>query len=453
MALLRPGRGLLIILIASLIVSGFAMLQVFMSIPFVNPILRNVPVPASSPFDHVVTVLMENNGYCDVMTTCGGGGAYETSLAQNNTITGTCSTDSSCSVGGYTAIAHPSLPNYIALLGGDTHGVVADGVCCYTLAGVNLIDRVETAGLSWSAWAEDATGSGTCSFTPPRNGDHFPFKVFSDMNTTSRCNHFFTTASPASPTGTGDNEFVSSLTSTASNFVWLTPTDCDNGHDSCGIPCGPSNSGGGCVGGGDAYLSRLVPRILSSPLFRDPANKAALFIVYDEGGSSAPHDFVYGTWAGTPVKPNYAGVGSYSHYSWSKTIETYWGLACMSNDCNANPMTDFFRPVITCTPLSAAGFSISPASPVTGQVANFAATSLGGYGPYSYLWSFGDESFATDQQTSHAYSMAVTYSVSLTITDSCPNGHQSAFCMGPVTVVSASGSGGSSGGGRHAIEQ
>src|SRR5438876_6772185 len=58
---------------------------------------------SSSAFDYVVTVLMENNGYCDVMTTCGGSGTYMTSLAQSFSVV---------SQTGYTAVDHPSEPNY-----------------------------------------------------------------------------------------------------------------------------------------------------------------------------------------------------------------------------------------------------------------------------------------------------------------------------------------------------
>src|SRR5207248_4903883 len=91
----------------------------------------------------------------------------------------------------------------------------------------NLVDKMEGAGLTWKAFAEDAGSSGTCSFSPPRSGDHFPFIDFSDMNTASRCSHFLTTAS------SNDLEFLAELNSpNPANFVWLTPTDNDNGHDS-----------------------------------------------------------------------------------------------------------------------------------------------------------------------------------------------------------------------------
>jgi len=117
-------------------------------------------------FDYLVTILMENNGYCEVMTTCGGSGSYETSLAQNYSISGKCSSDSLCSSGNYTALFHPSEPNYVALVGGSNFSITSDGNCCYEINETNLIDRLEVNGLTWDAYAEDASGSGTCNFMP-----------------------------------------------------------------------------------------------------------------------------------------------------------------------------------------------------------------------------------------------------------------------------------------------
>ena len=87
----------------------------------------------------------------------------------------------------YTAVSHPSEPNYLALIGGDTFGINSDGNCCWTINSPNIVDRIENAGLTWQAWAEDASGSGTCNFNPPRSADHFGFLEFTDINTASRC--------------------------------------------------------------------------------------------------------------------------------------------------------------------------------------------------------------------------------------------------------------------------
>ncbi len=188
----------------------------------------------------------------------------------------------------YTAVTHPSEPNYLALIGGSTFGYTSDGNCCYIISSANIVDRLESAGLTWQAFAEDAGNSGTCSFSPPRSGDHFPFIDFSDMNTASRCSHFLTTSSPT------DTEFLAALNSTTpANYIWLTPNDSDNCHNTSVSFC-------------DAYLSALVPLILSSTMFT--TQRSALFIVFDEGNNYCPtgnnsSDCVYATSAPRIIWP------------------------------------------------------------------------------------------------------------------------------------------------------
>ncbi|HEX9240469.1 MAG TPA: alkaline phosphatase family protein, partial [Candidatus Bathyarchaeia archaeon] len=143
----------------------------------------NATVSNTAPFQYIVTILMENNGLCDVtpnlVSSCGSStipAPYLTSLAQSNGFNTH-----------YTGVGHPSEPNYVALFGGSKFGYTSDGYCCFQLSSSNLVDRLEAAGLTWKAFAEDASGSGTCSFTPPRAGDHYPFIDFSDMKTSARC--------------------------------------------------------------------------------------------------------------------------------------------------------------------------------------------------------------------------------------------------------------------------
>src|SRR5262245_27690985 len=155
---------------------------------------------------------MENNDLQTVLTQ----GSFEASHASEYTL-----------ATGYSALTHPSEPNYVALFGGSTNGISADGVCCFTVQAPNIVDRLESAGLTWVAFAENATRSGTCGFSPPRHGDHFPFIDYSDMNSTTRCASFLST------TGSGDPEFINYLNSTQpANYIWLTPNDLDNGHNS-----------------------------------------------------------------------------------------------------------------------------------------------------------------------------------------------------------------------------
>src|SRR6266480_4894810 len=358
----------------------------------------NATVSSTAPFQYIVTILMENNGLCDVTSSlvsgCGSASIpapYTTSLAQSygfNTH--------------YTGVGHPSEPNYVALFGGSTFGYTSDGYCCFQLNSPNLVDHLEAAGLTWKAFAEDSSGSGTCGFMPPRSGDHYPFIDFSDMKTSARCANMLATTSPLDP------EFVATLNGAMlPNYVWLTPNDCDNMH-SCSVATG------------DAYLATLVPLILSSRMFT--TQNAALFIVFDEGNDFCPtgnsnSDCVVAEWSGPAVKKAYSSTTSYNHYSYLSTLEAGWNLASLTpNDASATPMTEFFG--TSPLPTLSASFTYSPSSPQTGQTVSFTGSASGGTSPYSYSWSFGDGSAGSGSSVTHTYSSAGSSAVTLTVKDS-----------------------------------
>ncbi len=279
---------------------------------FSGPLTLGHAATTGKYFDYVVTILMENKDLQSVLSQ----GSFQASNANQYTLST-----------GYSAVDHPSEPNYIALIGGSTNGISGDGVCCYTIHASNLVDRLESAGLTWRAFAEDSSSPGTCSFRPPRDGDHFPFIDYADMETASRCANFASTSSP------DDSEFISYLNSDSpANYVWLTPNDDDNSHNSP-------------IATGDAYLAALVPQILSSNLFN--TRRAALFIVYDEGEdvscSSGGADCIYASWSGPVAKRGFTSSNPYTHYSYVHTVEDNWELPTLtSNDADAPVMAEFF---------------------------------------------------------------------------------------------------------------
>src|SRR5437660_5456908 len=306
-------------------------------------------------------------------------------------------------------INHNSEPNYIALLGAINDGSTSgDGVCCYFETGQNLVDKIEGAGLTWQAFAEDAGSSGTCNFSPPRSGDHFPFIDFSDMNTASRCSHFLTTASSSDP------EFLASLnTPNPANFIWSTPNDNDTGHDSG-------------VSGGDSYLAALVPRILASTEFT--TTKATLLVLYDEGYSQCANtggngECVYASFSGPAAKKavQISPAGA-SHYSYLSTIEAAWRLSPINtNDAGAPNMLSAFGAACTINcpppPLSTS-FTASPSTTLVSVPVTFTATTSGGTAPYTISWNFGDGATGTGAIAAYSYSVAQTFTVTEAAKDS-----------------------------------
>jgi phosphatidylinositol-3-phosphatase len=280
-------------------------------------------------FNYLVVIVLENHGLSDIV-----GSADAPFINQLASTYGLASN--------YTAIDHPSLPNYLALVSGQdffswSRSDCGPGPGCNAGASQNIVDRLGDRGLSWKAYMEDyPSNCGTqCS---PGNcflGDsglyaarHDPFVYFGDIaNSTERCSHIVT----ANSSGNGpDDVLLSDLSSPskASNLMWLTPNLCNDMHD-CPISTG------------DSYLSNLVPKILSSDLFTH--QKAALFITFDEGNAAYPKDYVYSVWAGPTVKKDFTSQENHSHYSFLSTLENVWHLHSLtSNDLSAPPMLEFF---------------------------------------------------------------------------------------------------------------
>jgi hypothetical protein len=378
------------------------------------------PLPRGTSFDYVVVIIMENHSLCSIVGTLVIGCAastiapYETKLAQNYTL-----------ASHYTALTHPSLANYIALAGGSTFNVTktcsptanpcgSDIVCCPTPA-ANIVDRLEQAGLTWKAYAEDYSAQSGCIATTL-----LPFNYFQDIySNATRCSRLARANTVKAGTTLGHPDiFLNDLgsTATASNFMWLTPTPCDQWHGN--LIC----TGFGGTSNGDIYLSTVVPKILNSTIFT--TQRATLFIVYDEGnGGCSPspcngstNDYIYSTWSGPQVKRGFISGTSYSHYSFLSTLEWNWGLYNLTSyDGAARPMNEFFT---NGEPSSLqASFTDNPSNPQAGQTTAFSALVNGGAKPYLYNWNFGDGTKGRGQSTSHVYQKAGSYATTLTVTD------------------------------------
>lgn len=225
----------------------------------------------------------------------------------------------------YYAIRHPSLPNYLALTGGDTFGVKRDCTDCF-INHDNLSTQLEQAGHSWKAYMEAMpapcfVGDSQALYRQKHN----PFIYYDKVrNDPTLCNKIVPLT-----------EFVDDLrTNTAPDFVWITPDMCNDMHD-CDIARG------------DAWLQQWVPQILASPAWR---NNGVLFITFDEGEDAggcctyAQGGQVFTLVISPLVRPGFTSTTAYTHYSLLRTIEEAWRLPLLGNagcDCTA-PMADFF---------------------------------------------------------------------------------------------------------------
>jgi phosphatidylinositol-3-phosphatase len=313
-------------------------------------------------FNYLVVILLENRAINQTYgSKCTGNCTYITQLANQYGL-----------AEGYSALIHNSLPNYLALTSGWTQKLSGTSGDCspwqfssrycpnvnpqltaFPFQAPNIVDRIESGGLTWKAYMEDyptycgfqnATycSSGNCylgfgGVSGEYDMEHDPFVYYAAItNSTSRCARLV----PAnSGTGFPDDRFIDDLSSitTASNLMWLTPNLCDDGHDNCSTLDNATSQQ-------NQYLSEVVPQILGSNIFT--TQRAALFITYDEGQTVYPRDFVTTILAGPVVRTQYKSSAQYSHYSLLKTIETNWGLQPFNQttDGQATPMSEFFIP-------------------------------------------------------------------------------------------------------------
>lgn len=309
--------------IARPLITGTALLLAAMALgPAVSDLLVSTsslpPRVRAAPglyFDYLVIILMENKNLCEIYTHCGGSGTYMTSLADAY----------AASLDERYCRLNPSLPNYLCLSGGTTFGCttnVAPNTGCATAAwdAPSIVDRLETGGLSWKAYMEDMPANCYGVNSGLYVVRHNPFVYYRGIaQNATRCNRVV-------PSGTTASVLVNDLASvsTASNYMWLTPNNCNNMHD-CSIATG------------DTYLAGLIPPILSSTVFT--TTRAALLVTFDEGYGEP----TYAVWAGPVVKQHYTSTFPYDHYSVLKTIEANWDLAPLtSNDRDAESMYEFF---------------------------------------------------------------------------------------------------------------
>lgn len=279
---------------------------------------------ATPALDHVVVIVMENRSYSEIigstaapyLNSLGAAGA----VAQN-----------------YHAVAHPSLPNYLALTGGSTFGITSDCTACF-LNAPNLGDRLESAGRTWRAYMDGMPSPCFAGDSYPYMQKHDPFYYFDDIRTNAaRCEAHVV------PFSSFGSDFASASTTPA--LAWITPDMCNDMHDCT-------------VAAGDAWLQLQVPGILGSPAFK--TQRSALFIVWDEDDGSASNQVALLA-TGPAVRPGYASTVAYDHYSLLRTVEATLGAGTLTAaDAGATPMSDLLvaapvtsRPAVSGAPAAA----------------------------------------------------------------------------------------------------
>lgn len=286
-------------------------------VPTLAPSVSRPLLTRSLPnFSHVFVIVLENHGFDDLL---GSGQAPAiAALATRGAI-----------AANYYGVAHPSEPNYLALIGGDTFGVNSDASNTHVNA-TTLVDQLEGAGRGWKAYMEDLPAPG--SLVTSSDGyvsRHNPFVLFGTV-----------TSKPARLKRVVPlSQLYTDLKSGgAPSFSFISPNLCHDLHD-CSIARG------------DAFAGQLVSAIQSSPAWDA---HAALFLVFDEDDDADHGGTCCGTQPGggkvgalvvSPLaRSGYISQAPYNHYSLLRTIEDAWQLPPLRHaaDAGIRPMTDVF---------------------------------------------------------------------------------------------------------------
>ncbi len=253
------------------------------------------PVP---DFEHIIVVVFENKEYGTVI-----GNPkmpYFNQLAQSYTLL----------TQDY-AVTHPSLPNYLALIGGDTFGIDFDCTSCIKDA-QSLPDLIEARGLTWKTYQEDMPSP---CFPGPEAGNyankHNPFVYFSPIRLNpARCNRSVVPYT----------QLASDLAGNAlPNFAFITPNLCNDAHD-----CDLSTA--------DDWLKALMGQLL--PALDADGKPYLIILTFDEGQGDhsccglpeSAGGRVATILVSPQAKSGFQDDTPYDHYSILKTISAAWGL-------------------------------------------------------------------------------------------------------------------------------
>jgi Phosphoesterase family len=290
-------------------------LSLTLTAPEPRPVLT-VPRSTVPRFQHVFVVMMENESYSDVI-----GNVAQAPLINSLRSSGSVLTDMYAEV-------HPSDPNYLALSGGSTFGILGNPLesdPTLNIPGLNIADLVQQSGQTWKSYAQGADGP--CDRTD--HGyyylDDLPFLYYRDIQENlARCRAHLV---PQTQLGTDLRQ-----ASTTPNFAWI---DANDYYD--------MEAGG--IAAGDQWLRTVVTGLRQSPAWRDQSS--LLIITWDEDhwDGQRPPQLIPTLLVGSrDVKAGYASSDRYTHYDLLRTIEAALGLqpSLTQNDRYAPPVNDVF---------------------------------------------------------------------------------------------------------------
>jgi phospholipase C len=241
----------------------------------------------------VVVVVLENHSYSQIARSS----PYLNRLAHR------CALAS-----GYSALKHPSLPNYLALTSGTTSGITSDCTVC-TVSVRSIFEQLHG---DWRSYLESMPSPGFIgAFSGLYAKKHNPAAYYTGI-ARDYPRH-------ALPLGSVDDGALARdlRHGTLRRFSLIIPNLCNDEHD-CPITTG------------DRWLRTWIPLILNSPVYA--RGQTLLVITYDEGTDSDNH--VYTVAVSRSIGPGTILRAPLTHYSLLKTTQQLLGLRCLAHACD-----------------------------------------------------------------------------------------------------------------------
>ena len=294
---MRRGIALLVLALAA---AGCAGGSVGATIPARPPPSVRVPT-----FTHVVVVVFENK--------------EATSIAGNpDAPTFNALAHRYAVLTNYDAVSHPSLPNYLALVSGSTHGITADCVRCVVDA-PSIADELAVARKTWKTYAEDLPSPG---YSGGWSGDyakkHNPFLYFRDIA------DYPARARNVVPLPRLARDVAARK---LPDFSLVVPNLCNDMHD-CSVATG------------DAWLKRHIAPLVHSPALAG----GVVFVIFDEGTTDeGGGGRVYALALGPTVRAHSVFAKATNHYGLLRTIEDAWHLPRLGLSAKGTPIGGIWK--------------------------------------------------------------------------------------------------------------
>lgn len=199
----------------------------------------------------------------------------------------------------YSATAHPSLPNYLAIAGGSTFGVTDDaGPSSHPLSGTSVFGAARAHGRTAKAYAESMPSNCATSSSGYYAVRHNPWAYFASTTERSLCRSYDV---PLGTTSSG--ALVTDVRGgTLPNVGMVTPNLIHDGHDAS-------------LASADAWLKSWLPVIMAGPDYQ--GRRLAIVVTFDEGdGSNQKVAFT----VVSPYLHGYVNSTAYNHYNLSKAL-------------------------------------------------------------------------------------------------------------------------------------